>query len=205
MKINYISEPFPFIAIENTFEEQEINLIWDEIKFLYYGNKFDPPEKTGGAYDTINGKRVYKKNNRGLFLADIYKEINYSNIYNVNRKLIYNKEIYKNHNNWFFKNIYFNVDNTLLSYYENGGFYNVHTDYSFLTCLTWFFKEPKKFKGGNLVFNDFKIEIEVLNNSTIIFPSCINHSVTEISMQESDLNDLNGRICMTQFIGIELK
>lgn len=206
MKITNYTDPFPFITIEQTFDEEEINLMWNEIKFLYYANKFNPPEKTGGAYDTIDGKKVYKKNNSGIWLSEIYKQPEFSNIFSVNRKIIENKEeIFSSHPSWFYKNIYFNEDNTLISYYENGGYYKEHTDNAYITCLTWFHKQPKKFKGGNLVFTDYKIQIEVLNNCTVIFPSCIKHSVTEVEMVEKDCGDLNGRVCMTQFIGVSLR
>ena len=205
MKITNYENPFPFITIENTFTPDELNSIWDEIKFLYYSKKFNPPEKTGSAYDTVDGEKVYKKNNSGLWISDIYKEFDFSNIYKFGRKLIENKEeIYNNHPSWFFKNIYFNQDNTLLSYYENGNYYHSHTDKAFLTCLTWIFKQPKKFEGGNLTFTDYDITIEVNTNCTVIFPSCIKHEVSKISMKKEDLDDLNGRICITQFFGLSI-
>lgn len=205
MKITNYENPFPYITIENTFKVDELNLIWDEIKFLYYSKKFNPPEKTGGAYDTIDGEKVYKKNNSGLWISDLYKELEFSNIHKVNRKIIESKEkIFKDHPSWFFRNLYFNQDNTLLSYYENNNFYDSHTDNAFLTCLTWFYKHPKKFEGGNLTFTDYNVTIEVNNNCTVIFPSCIKHEVSKISMKKEDLNDLNGRLCMTQFIGLNL-
>jgi len=45
MKITNYENPFPLITIENTFTSDELNLIWDEIKFLYYSKKFNSPEK----------------------------------------------------------------------------------------------------------------------------------------------------------------
>ena len=119
-------------------------------------------------------------------------------------KILNKEEIYNNHPSWFFKNIYFNQDNTLLSYYENGNYYHSHTDKAFLTCLTWVFKQPKKFEGGNLTFTDYDITIEVNTNCTVIFPSCIKHEVSKISMKKEDLDDLNGRICITQFFGLSI-
>jgi len=205
MKILHYDTPFPLITIQNTFDEDELNLIWNEIKFLYYGNKFNPPEKTGSAYDYVDNKKVFKKNNSGVWISDIYREIQFSNIFKVNRKLVEKRDqIYTKHPNWFFKNVYFNQDNTLISYYENNDYYGSHTDDSFLTVLTWFYKQPKKFTGGDLTFTDYKVTIEVNYNCTVIFPSCIKHEVSKISMNTDDLNDLNGRICMSQFIGISL-
>lgn len=205
MKITNYENPFPLITIENTFAVDELNLIWDEIKFLYYSKKFNSPEKTGSAYDTVDGEKIYKKNNSGLWISEIYKEFDFSNIYKCGRKLIENKEeIYNNHPSWFFKNIFFNQDNTLISYYEDGNYYHPHTDSAFLTCLTWFYKQPKKFEGGNLTFTDYNITIEVSNNYTVIFPSIIKHEVSKISMKPEHLDDLNGRICVTQFFGLSL-
>lgn len=204
-KIIHYTDPFPFVAIENTFTPDELNLIWDEIKFLYYSKKFNSPEKTGSAYDTVNGKKVYKKKNSALWISDIYKQLDFSNIHNANRKLIENKEeLFNNHPSWFFKNIYYNQDNSLISYYENNDYYKSHTDLALLTSLTWFFKQPKKFQGGNLTFTDYNVTIEVNTNCTVIFPSCIKHEVSKISMKEEDLDDLNGRICITQFFGLSI-
>lgn len=45
MKITNYENPFPFITIENTFTPDELNLIWDEIKFLYYSKKFNSSGK----------------------------------------------------------------------------------------------------------------------------------------------------------------
>lgn len=205
MKVTHYNDPFPLITIEQTFDEKELKLIWQEISFLYYGEKFFPPDETGSAYDTLDGKKIYKKHNSGVFIADLYKDLKFSNIHKCNRKIIENKdEIYKKESSWFFKNIYFNEDNTLISYYENEDYYGSHTDNAFLTCLTWFFKQPKKFEGGNLTFTDYKVTIEINNNCSVIFPSFITHEVSKISMKPEDLNALNGRICMTQFLGLSL-
>ena len=92
----------------------------------------------------------------------------------------------------------------MISYYENNDYYKSHTDLALLTSLTWFFKQPKKFKGGNLTFTDYNVTIEVNANCTVIFPSCIKHEVSELTMKEEDLNNLNGRICMTQFFGLSI-
>ena len=67
-----------------------------------------------------------------------------------------------------------------------------------------YFKFWARIKNKLVIFTDYNIEIEILNNASIIFPSCINHEVSELTMKEEDLNNLNGRICMTQFIGLKI-
>ena len=62
----------------------------------------------------------------------------------------------------------------------------------------WFFKEPKKFTGGNLILKDFDLEIEVKNNMVIYMPSIYVHEVTPIVMDEKDRG--YGRYSMSQFL-----
>ena len=68
--------------------------------------------------------------------------------------------------------------------------------------LVWFYKEPKKFEGGDLEFPDYETadgipKVEVRNNRILIFPSIIRHAVTTISMKEEDMGKKLGRFCMT--------
>ena len=70
------------------------------------------------------------------------------------------------------------------------------------TAVTWFFKEPKSFSGGNFYFADYGIKIEVQNNMAVIFPSFVKHAVDEIILEQN--NDLMGygRYAISQFLFI---
>jgi Rps23 Pro-64 3,4-dihydroxylase Tpa1-like proline 4-hydroxylase len=197
--ITKVEDPFPYLKIENMYSDEELDLISEELVFLNHKNKLEDPEKSGSA--TENGKIL--KQNMGLFLDDLYRKREISNILTINRK-IFNKEYLESYAslNFGYKSILnCNRDATLISYYENGGYYYPHRDNSVHTAVTWFFKIPRLFEGGNLFFSEYDHTVKIDHNMTIIFPSFVLHSVEEISMQEN-LPHGFGRYCMSQFITI---
>jgi Rps23 Pro-64 3,4-dihydroxylase Tpa1-like proline 4-hydroxylase len=68
------------------------------------------------------------------------------------------------------------------------------------TMLIWFFKEPKKFKGGDLILNDFETAFECKHNRMLLFPSHYEHSVAPISLAEEYKHKGMGRYTITNFI-----
>lgn len=200
--LHQIKNPFPFLQIENTYSTDELELIWQELEFLNCLDKLEPPEKTGTAVED----GIPLKNNSGLFLDDIYVKRNISNILTLNRRL-FDPEILN-----VFSDLSFgygsikktNDDTTLISYYENSNYYNPHEDVSMFTGVTWFFKEPKAFTGGNFYFSDYNLKIEVQNNMTVLFPSFVKHAVDEIVLKDDSLPG-HGRYCMSQFVYITNK
>jgi hypothetical protein len=197
--ISRVKEPFPYLKIENFYTENELTGIWQELNFLTYKHKLQPPEMCGTAYDENNNPQ---KRNRGLFLDQIYSNRDISNILVINRKIFqldYLK-LYSNLN-FGYRNILFaNNDSTLISYYEDGDHYKPHHDNSSHTALTWFFKEPQKFEGGNLFFPEFDYTIEIKNNMLVMFPGFLIHQVFEIKMENNIEFSGDGRYCMSQFI-----
>jgi hypothetical protein len=199
MKVEVFETPFPYILIDEFYTDEELELIWKELNFILNENNLLDPSKTGSATD--NG--VLLKNNSGFFLDSLYGRRESSNILRINRKIFeITQEVFDNSSHWFLKNFKSNIDGTLISYYENGGYYKKHNDDASATCLTWLYKEPKSFEGGNLSFDDYGIEIQIKNNSLIFFPSIIPHSVSKISMDEKYSGKYMGRICISQFIGL---
>ena len=117
------------------------------------------------------------------------------------RKLFRDQEIFKNHPHWLFNHWdALNEDNTQILYYENNDEYKPHRDLARLTGITWFYREPKKFTGGNLRFPKFDVEIECKHNRVIVFPSSIHHGVDKVGMEEKDMGKKLGRFTMTQFM-----
>ena len=58
--------------------------------------------------------------------------------------------------------------------------YNPHTDKGFqFLAFSYFYKEPKKFEGGQLYFPKYDYEVPCDNNSMIIFPGWVEHGVRE--------------------------
>jgi hypothetical protein len=201
MKITHLNDPFPHILISDMYEENELNLIWKELNFFI--DKLSDPITSGSAVD--EGNRPLKSG-LGIWLDGIFTSRETSNILSLNRKIFSNySEIFSKSDHWFFKNIRFNCDTTLISYYENGDYYKPHFDTAYVSALTWFYNQPKKFEGGDLYFTDFDYKIQVENNLALIFPSNIRHSVSEVKMKFNDLNKNNGRVCMSQFMGVSLQ
>ena len=187
----------PGIAvIENFYDEHELKLIWKELNFLTNSGKLLPPDKTGTSRDE---KGNPKKRNKALFLDEYYKNRNFSNILNLNRKIFgkVNSEFIKS--NLMFRYVHScNEDSTLVNYYEDGDYYLPHIDMSVYTIISYLWKEPKKFTGGNLVLRDLGIELEVKNNMVLYLPSIYVHEVLPISMEEN--NKGYGRYSISQFL-----
>ena len=49
--IRELKEPFPHLIVENMYNEEELELIWEELYFLTKPNKLLTPDKFGGAHD----------------------------------------------------------------------------------------------------------------------------------------------------------
>ena len=76
------SEPFPHLIIENFYDDEELDLIWEELKYYTKPGKLLEAEDFGGV--------VGKTNSHALSLDDVYEKQTYrslSNILTVNRNL----------------------------------------------------------------------------------------------------------------------
>jgi len=196
-------EPFPLMVISNFYNDMELALIWQELEFYTAPNKLLDAEDYGGVIGKTNAKalhldRIYKNIENGANYRDI------SNILTVNRKLFNSGVLDKfselhgccsiaNETNW---------DTTKVRYYHNGEYYDPHTDKStqFL-AFSYFYREPKKFKGGDLEFPKYDFKIPCENNSMVIFPGWVEHGVRKVKIEDSDYYDGWGRYAITSFFG----
>lgn len=198
MKIEHYQRGFPYIIIQDLYTEEEEILIKKELDF--YLPSLKGPDDTASARNMDTGELL--KKNKGLFLDSVFSDRSVSRILEFNRKtftLLEEEKKKIGHDNWFFKKQKTDEDHTLISYYEDGDYYLPHDDTALYTVLTWFYKEPKSFTGGDFVFPDYNVRIECKNNMTIIFPSIISHSVECVKVDEDKLNQGFGRWCLTQF------
>ena len=92
------------------------------------------------------------------------------------------------------------INGMLLSYYENSDYYAEHIDSALATALMWFWREPKRFTGGNFKFGDTGEVIECRNNSLLIFPSWALHSVDPVTIDPQYQNQKLGRYCVSLFL-----
>lgn len=193
-------DKYKVIILDNFYEQHEYDSILNECLFLSKGNKLKVPEKTGSALDEEGN---FLKKNKGVFLDDLYSfDRNFSDILTFNRKIfnvdiveeLCKKDTYYRHLRWC------NLYTTLLSYYENLDYYKNHADKATVTAITWLFKEPKMFSGGNIFFEqDVNNFVECKNNRTIYFPSILEHEVEKTIMQKEKTDLGYGRFSITQF------
>ena len=196
------TEPFPHLIFKNFYNQEELDLIWEELNFYTKPNKLFEAKDFGGVVDKTNSHAisldsVYSKKYRPL-----------SNILTVNRKL-FDSDILKS-----FAKVDdccciatdCNYDITKVRYYHDKEYYKPHTDicYQFL-AFSYFYKEPKKFSGGELFFPRHNYEYACENNSMIIFPGWVEHGVKEVSIDNSDYYDGQGRYCISNFFGYQRK
>lgn len=182
--IELIQEPFPHAKIKNIYTEEELSLIWRELNFYTDKNKLYPATNLGGKFDQLTGLPFPK--HTGIQLDAIYaNNRNISDILRINRK-IFDKEILNTISSlspllWDIKQT--NTDFTTIKYYEDGDLYNSHVDNPRFTFLSYFYKEPKAFEGGDLYFEDFNYTIPIENNMLVFFKGCIPHTSTKIKMK----------------------
>lgn len=197
MKFTAVKDPIPYLIIDNVFSKEEQIKIYKEIDFL--SDKLLGPEKTGSA-------RTWGevKSNKGIFLDEFYiDDRTKSDILKINRKLFSSEiteELKKCH---YAYNLIdsTNVDTTLLSYYGDEDSYFLHKDYCVISIITWFYKNPKGFTGGEFIFSDFNLNVEVKNNRTVIFFGSYAHEVSKVILQDKTV-PFSGRFALTNLCHI---
>ena len=125
-------KPFPHLIIKNFYNPEELELIWEELKFYTKPGKLLEAKDFGGVEE--NKEKNKGTNSHALLLDGIYskKYRSLSNILTVNRKL-FDTELLN-----AFANIHdccciapdSNWDVTKVRYYHNGDYYKPHTDRS---------------------------------------------------------------------------
>jgi hypothetical protein len=193
-----MAEPIYHI-IEDFYNPEELKLIWRELEYL--NPKLHYPENTATAINRNTGE--YLKNGTGIHVYN-YIDYYFSDIGKANRKIFDHDVIDKFIDiNPLFRGIAMsNHDTILVNYYKNKGYYKSHTDHSLFTALSFHYKEPKKFSGGDLILTDFDLKIKIKNNMLLIFPGVYKHEATEIIMDDKDLNQGFGRYSIATFINI---
>jgi len=198
---NHLS--YPYIVIDDWYNEQEEKAVWKELD--YYStlpkNYIKRAEDTAIARDNEGNP---KGKSFRFYANQYYTETGskISPIFNCLYKQK-SKEFHsivdhhtKPYNRMFLQS---NVDNTLISYYEDGDFYDAHWDVFTWSMCIWFVREPRKFTGGDFVFNEINEKVELKHNRAVFFPSCYLHSVEKINMNEG-IKDIGwGRYTITHF------
>ena len=197
--------PFPHLIIDNFYNEEELELIWEELNFYTKPGKLFEAKDYGGVVGYTSAKAIMLDSvyqNYSSSEGNNYRPI--SNILTVNRKLFTSgvlDVLAEVHDCCILAN-QSNSDTTKVRYYHNGDAYDPHTDRTFqFLGFSYFYKEPKKFEGGQLYFPRYDYEVSCDNNSMIIFPGWVEHGVKEVKMDDSDYFDGWGRYAITSFFG----
>jgi Rps23 Pro-64 3,4-dihydroxylase Tpa1-like proline 4-hydroxylase len=192
MVIHKIREPFPHLIIEDFYNQDELKLIWRELDFLTSPNKLMPANLNGST----------EANHLSIILDQAYANRSISDILTVNRK-VFSKEIldaFVSLNPLLAHINLINSDSTKIKYYENYNGYKKHQDSARFTALTYFYKEPKAFEGGDLYFNDFDYTIKLNNNMLVLFVGALWHESLPVSLKQNGYITGNGKYTMTQFL-----
>ena len=198
MKIKALKNPFPHVIIKNVYEEDELEMIWDELKFFTRPNKLIPREEYGAP--------LGKTESSAIILDSVFSNTIHSNIISLESKILNTNAVRKLSEvdescRYFYNNVKLL---TKLRYYHDGESYDTHADYTYsYICFTYFHKTPKKYEGGELIFPDYDYSFPCDNNTTIIIPGYITHGVNEVSIKDSDYYDGYGRYCVTMFATLE--
>ena len=198
IEVDILKDPFPHLILYNFYNVNELKLIWEELNFYTKKDKLLEAKDYGGIPEKTNSKAIWLDK---VYL-DKYRSL--SNILTVNRKM-FDKVILD-----LFSDIHdccsiakdCNFDVTKVRYYHNGDAYEPHTDrvIQFLG-FSYFYKEPKKFEGGELIFPKYDYTFNCPNNSLIMMPGWVEHGVTEVKIDDSDYFDGYGRYAITSFFG----
>ena len=189
-------DPFPHMIVENFYNDDELKLIWEELDFYTKDGKLFDAHEFGGVIDKTNSKAIW--------LDKIFskKYRNLSNILKVNRKLFDSAvlEAFSSVHDCCSIAKFCNYDVTKVRYYHDGDYYEPHTDKTVqFLGFTYFYREPKKFEGGELIFPKYDYTFDCPNNSLIMMPGWVEHGVSKISIKNSDYFDGYGRYAITSF------
>ena len=211
LECDVYKEPFPHLIVKNFYNEEELELIWEELKFYTHPGKLYDAKDFGGIVDNTNSKAIILdqlyRNYSHKQSENVNGNPNYrlmSNILTVTRK-IFNSgilEVFSNIHGCCSIAKFANWDATKVRYYHNGEYYEPHTDKS-MQFLAFYYihKEPKKFSGGEVYFPQYNYEYSCDNNSLIMFPGWVEHGVKEVKIEDSDYYDGWGRYAITTFFG----
>jgi len=205
IEVTLYQSPFPHAIIENFYNDEELKLIWEELNFYTKPGKLLDVKDYGGVEGYTSAKAI--------MLDSLYQDktesggLNWrimSNILTVNRKLFTSGvlDAFAEIDDCCCLANQSNNDITKVRYYHDGDAYNPHTDKGFqFLAFSYFYKEPKKFEGGQLYFPKYDYEVPCDNNSMIIFPGWVEHGVRKVSIKEFDYFDGWGRYAITSFFG----
>jgi hypothetical protein len=189
---------FPYLIVDDLYTEEEQDLIWSELELLQPLYKMDTAAIIGGSSLEPDGTPSAKL--KRLYLDSYYgtnrEKSNIFKFYNKITSLEIQHQYGLTTPSWGSYSLA-NTDKSIISYYDNGDEYKEHFDTSMHTCLVWFYREPKRFTGGDLYFSQSDSVVECKHNRMVLFPGYYMHQVNTLNIAEEYANKGLGRYCIT--------
>jgi hypothetical protein len=187
-----------YALIDQTYNELELKTIWSAIDHIQAQGLMQNPHDTGSAVDPRTGQVI--KRNRSVFLDDLDPPDQQPDIRPMIANVWRDRDLIQNlselHPCYSLINM-INYSTSLLSYYEDSEHYPAHRDLSVFTILTWLWREPKSWQGGEICLPEFDLVHTVENNQSMIFPGSYLHEARAPVMTTSLPG--RGRYCLAQF------
>lgn len=194
------------LVIDNFFDKETESKIWKELSFYTKNHDQIPRAENGNEYQVAKDANNNVLSEAYRFYLDSFYQQDRRNLSTILSSIpnLFTpgfRDKIKNKAPLYGKTIdVVNRIHTLVSYYETSDYYKPHHDCFFWTILIWFYKEPKKFEGGNFFLNEFETLIECKHNRLVAFPSWYMHEVEPVKMKEEDRFQDNGRYTLTYFL-----
>lgn len=187
------------VVIKNFLNKQEYREVFDEIGIYLKVNLINYDDPISGTA-ILNGEHLaQEKESLYLFENSVYPKY-YKKFFVEIKKMCENKSL-----SIYYRSLAFsNQDFSWFAKCSNQHEYKSHIDFNLFTQLYYIHKEPKKFTGGDLVFDDFDYTIPYENNMMILFPGYLSHSVTKVESSKK-LKSNECRFVFTTFYGVSLQ
>lgn len=181
MKITELVEGTHILRVDDTYTPDELDLVWMELALL--DSALEGPDKTGGAVSLTDGHHL--KSNQAVFLNRIYREPDHSPIWRKAVELIgpEMRDAYIGVHPCHCTYSTINLLMPLVSKYDDGDHYEEHQDKSLYTAITYLFREPRTFFGGDTTVRvgGALVSLPMISNTTYVFPGGYPHSVSQVT------------------------
>ena len=189
---------FPYMLIDDFYTDNQQLEIWEELEYYRKENLY-----SDGKLEDGYGVSPAANLNR-LYLEELYPYPDNREDSNILRlyKRILLPEVIRNYRNTTPSARQFestNYDCSLVNYYDDSNSYGEHFDSFMHTVVIWFYKEPKRFEGGNLRLPELNKTVECIHNRMVMFPSYYLHEVEKVEIESKYRDQGLGRYSMIHF------
>ena len=195
---------FPFLYVDDWYTKEEEKLVWRELDFYTYRpeilfHRSENDDATGSYDDGTSKSKAWR-----IYLNQLYTQRDTSNILRLQPLKIQSDEIQKaisktGANFRMYKMT--NYDTIMVGYYAIDDYYEAHSDNFMMTVFCWFYRKPKAYTGGDIIFTDSNINLESKHNRMVMFPGYYSHKVHPIKMKNKNPVLGSGRYSIINFYG----